>query len=83
MNWRFLEYNNSSVTAPRVERLWAGTQRMVNRKRLISKYVSNDERVGWLKEVTDLRFITYDGPAGFRVQGQGTINVLPRYRSPF
>ena len=62
---------------------WAGTQRMVNRRRLISKYVSNDERVGWLKEVTDLGFITYDGPAGFRVQGQGTINVLPRYRSPF
>ena len=66
-----------------VYRQWAGTQRMVNRRRLISKYVSDDERVGWLKEVTDLGFITYDGPAGFRVQGQGTINVLPRYRSPF
>ena len=62
---------------------WSGTQRMVNRRRLISKYVSHNERVGWSKEVADLGFITYDGPAGIRVQGQGTMNVLPRYRSPF
>ena len=86
---RRLEDGYGLANYRRVYRQWAGTQRMVNRRRLISKYVSNDERMGWLKEVTDLGFITYDGPrternqAGFRVQGQGMINVLPRYRSPF
>ena len=87
--WQLTLTNKSLTHNPNVPSFlitlkgWSGTQRMVNRRRLISKYVSNDERVGWLKEVTDLGFITYDGPAGFRVQGQGTINVLPRYRSPF
>ena len=80
---RYLEDGYGLANYRGVYRQWAGTQRMVNRRRLISKYMSDDERVGWLKEVTDLGFITYDGPAGFRVQGQGTINVLPRYRSPF
>ena len=87
--WQVTLINKSLTHNPNVPSFlitrkgWSGTQRMVNRRRLISKYVSNDERMGWLKEVTDLGFITYDGPAGFRVQGQGTINVLPRYRSPF
>ena len=70
-------------------RPWSGTQRMMNRRRLISKYVSDNERTGWVQEVADLGFITYDAPrternqTGFRVQGQGIMNVLPRYRSPF
>ena len=86
---RRLTDHNWPYIAWRFHRPWSGTQRMVNRRRLITKYVSNSERMGWLKEVTDLGFITYDGPrternqAGFRIQGQGTMNVLPRYRSPF
>ena len=90
VNWRFLEYNNSSVTAPRVERLWAGTQRMVNRRRLITNYVSPSARsLAFPGDVTDLGFITFDAPRnvqnplGFRVQGQGMMNVFPKFRSPF
>ena len=90
VNWRFLEYNNSSVTAPRVERLWAGTQRMVNRRRLITNYVSPSARSrAFPGDVTDLGFITFDAPRnvqnplGFRVQGHGMMNVFPKFRSPF
>ena len=90
VNWRFLEYNNSSVTAPRVERPWAGTQRMVNRRRLITNYMSPYARsLAFPGDVTDLGFITFDAPRnvqnplGFRVQGHGMMNVFPKFRSPF
>ena len=90
VNWRFLKYNNSSVDAPRYERPWAGTQRTVNRRRLITNYVSPHARsLAFPGDVTDLGFVTFDAPRnvqnplGFRVQGHGMMNVLPQFRSPF
>ena len=73
-----------------VYRQWAGTQRMVNRRRLITNYVGPSTRsLAFPGDVTDLGFITFDAPRnvqnplGFRVQGQGMMNVFPKFRSPF
>ena len=60
---------------------WAGTQRMVNRRGLLGRYITN--LVPWFNEITDLGLITYDGPNGFMLQGEGMMNVHARYRSPF
>ena len=84
LNWRFLKYNPSEVITIRG---WAGTQRMVNRRRLLGRYIT--DLVPWINEITDLGFFTYDGPrtennrTGLRIQGQGMMNVPARYRSPF
>ena len=60
-NWRFLEYTPGPTFLVQ-QKGWAGTQRMLNRRRLISRYVSNNKRVGWLQEVTDLRLLRSDAP---------------------
>ena len=66
---------------------WAGTQRMVNRRRLLGRYIT--DLVPWSNEITDLGVFTYDAPrtennrTGLRIQGQGMMNVPARYRSPF
>ena len=66
---------------------WSGTQRMVNRRRLLRRYITN--LVPWSNEITDLGFFTYDAPrtennrSGLRIQGSGMMNVPARYRSPF
>ena len=84
LNWRFLKYTPSEVITIRG---WAGTQRMVNRRRLLGRYIT--DLVPWINEITDLGFFTYDGPrtennrTGLRIQGQGMMNVPARYRSPF
>ena len=66
---------------------WSGTQRMVNRRRLLGRYIT--DLVPWSNEITDLGFLTYDAPrtennrSGLRIQGQGMMNVPARFRSPF
>lgn len=62
INWRYLEYKPYGRSYFIQERGWAGTQRMVNRRRLILRYVSNNKRVGWLQEVTDLKLLRSDAP---------------------
>ena len=91
--WQLTLTNKSLTHNPNVPSFlitlkgWSGTQRMVNRRRLLGRYIT--DLVPWSNEITDLGVFTYDAPrtennrTGLRIQGQGMMNVPARYRSPF
>ena len=61
VNWRFLEYTPGPTFLVQ-QKGWSGTQRMLNRRRLISRYVSDNKRVRWMQEITDLKLLRSDAP---------------------